>query len=121
MAADVFDQCNPTAPMPIFHIHGTADWMVPIDGNPKDGSPSVAAIIDLWVQLNGCSADGTATISENTTAYYYRNGIDGNEVHYYEISDHDHLWPGLPIDKKEYGDQSGINATEAIWDFFSNY
>ncbi len=94
---------------------------MPIAGNPKDGSPSVTAIIDFWVKLNRCRADGTATISKNTTAHYCRNGIGGNEVHYYEISGHDHLWPGLPAGKKGFVDQSGVNATEAIWAFFSNF
>ena len=119
MDGKVFNDCKPSVPMSIFHIHGTNDSLVPIGGNPKDDSPSVAATIDFWVKLNGCTPDGTAAISKNTTAHYYRNGVGGNEVHYYEISGCEHLWPGLPIEKKGSVDESGFNAAEAIWDFFS--
>lgn len=118
MDGKVFNDCKPAVPMSILHIHGTMDSLVPIGGNPKDDSPSVAATIDFWVKLNACTPDGTATISKKTTAHYYRNGVGGNEVHYYEMSGIDHLWPGLPVDKKGFIDDSGFNAAEAIWDFF---
>ena len=126
MDTGVYNTCSPKAPMPILHIHGTADRMVPITGNvdKTDGSiigPDVAAIIKLWSGFSKCTPGGTATISNAATAHYCRDGIGGNEVHYYKISDHDHLWPGKDVDKKGYVDKSGMNATETIWDFFSKY
>jgi len=81
----------------------------------------VADIIGLWSGLNDCTAGDSADITDTTTAYYCRNGTNGNEVHYYKIRDHNHIWPGMPAGKKGYFDKSGIDAAEVIWDFFSKY
>ena len=121
----------PPNPMPVLHIHGTKDSMCHIDGNmdKETGariSPSVAEIIDLWSERNNCTTSETKKITDTTTATFHRGGVDGNEVHYYEISGGKHLWPG-EVQKKDlkkkqgYDDISGINATELIWDFFSKY
>lgn len=126
MDTGVFNTCEPKIPVPILHIHGTADWLVPITGNvdKKDEStigPSVTDVIGLWSGFNSCTSRDTAGITDTTTAYYCRNGISGNEVHYYKISDHNHIWPGKSVHKKGYVDDSGIDATEIIWAFFSKY
>lgn len=123
----VYDTCSPKKPMPILHIHGTADQMVPITGNvdkndnSKTVGPSVVDIIGLWSGFNQCTAGDSASITDTTTAYYCRNGTDGNEVHYYKIRNHNHIWPGMPSGIKGYFDKSGLNAAEIIWNFFSKY
>jgi polyhydroxybutyrate depolymerase len=120
----------PTA-MPVLHIHGTKDSLCPIGGdlNKSTGErvpPDVAAIIDLWAKSNNCTTSETKKITDTTTATFHKGGVNGNEVHYYEISGGEHLWPGEvqkeDMKKKQgYDDVSGINATEIIWDFFSKY
>ncbi len=128
----VYEDCSPPPnPMPVLHIHGTEDSACPIGGNINKETgekipPDVAAIIDLWVKRNNCTTSETKNITDTTTAHFHRGGINGNEVHYYEISGGEHLWPGeVPkkeIQKKQgYGDKSGIDATKIIWDFFSKY
>jgi len=128
----VYENCSPPPKaMPVLHIHGTDDSACPIGGNidKKTGAkipPSVAEIIELWAKRNNCTTTETLKITDTTTAHFHRDGINGNEVHYYEISGGEHLWPG-EVPKKEiqekqgYGDNSGIDATKIIWDFFSKY
>jgi poly(3-hydroxybutyrate) depolymerase len=53
--------------------------------------------------------------------HIHGHGTDRHEVHYYEIENFDHLWPGGPVDKAGYVHNSGIEATRIIWDLFSKY
>lgn len=54
----VIDVCLPSRPVPIFEMHGTADADIPYGGGRAsigvDG-PSVASVIQEWVQLDGCA------------------------------------------------------------------
>jgi len=120
------DNNPPPNPLPVLHIHGTADSLCLIDGNINKETgekipPTVAEIIDLWAKRNRCITSETKKITDTTTAHFHRGGIDGNEVHYYEIANGKHVWPGQLGEKAGYSDISGINATELIWDFFSKY
>lgn len=110
---------NPQYIIPYFTIHGTTDPTVPINGYGL-GSPSVQSIVDYWQIENNCTAPETVQISSNTTAYYYRNGTNGNEVWFYRIDGQGHVFPGDP--KARAGtDVSGFNACIEIWRFFRKW
>jgi len=103
-------------PVPILQISGLEDEIIPYDGSlsPKGGwggAPSQDVLIDFWAKLNNTKTERVVTISRHTTAHYYKDGVNGNEVWHYKIRDFGH---GIPT--KE---QAGINAVEVIWEFFS--
>ena len=49
----------------------------------------------------------------------YKPTSDGAEVHYYRIENHDHIWPRGDTGEKKIQDDSGLYASELIWNFFS--
>ncbi len=120
MSGYTWDNRNIASAIPVLHIHGTDDGVIPTDGSMPTaggwgGAPPVAEIVDYWADLNNCTAPETVIISANTTAHYHRNGTGGNEVWYYSITNHGHTWPGTLFD------DTGIEACKVIWEFFSKF
>jgi polyhydroxybutyrate depolymerase len=124
------DSCAPSGPKPLIHLHGTADSMVPIQGRgtkEKGNLPTPPAhdTVKYFAKLNNATKEETVKVSENTTAYIYRPEGEGAEARFYRIKGFIHYWPGTPYvgktKDKQMQDNSGISATEIIWEFFSQY
>jgi polyhydroxybutyrate depolymerase len=120
MSGITWDNRVSAEPLPILHIHGTADTVVPDDGSMIaiggwGGAPAVPGIIDFWADLNATTTEESSDISTSATAWYYRQGIYGNEVWYYSIDGYGHAWPGDP---RNTVDNSGFSANQLIVDFF---
>jgi polyhydroxybutyrate depolymerase len=112
---NVWQLRNPLTAIPIFHIHGVDDVIIPINGGGADNSPATDTIVDYWAGINNCTLLETVNLSPNTTAYYHTGGTNGNEVWYYKINNYGHGWPGLTPDV------TGIIASEEIWRFFRKF
>ncbi len=110
--------------MNILQIHGTKDYVVPIDGSwPYDNAwgdvPGLDVLLGRWKTVNGTTTNTTETISESTILYKYTNPESNLHVWYYEIDGYGHAWP---INRQQsQGVDPGFHATEAIWDFFSQF
>jgi len=126
----IVDSCAPSGPQPLIHLHGTADSMVPIQGRgtkEKGNLPTPPAhdTVKYFAKLNNATKEETVKVSENTTAYIYRPEGEGAEARFYRIKGFIHYWPGTPYvgktKDKQMQDNSGISATEIIWEFFSQY
>lgn len=120
-----FATCNPTHPMPVMEIHGTADAVVPYQGaNWIEGSEDVVA---FWADFNNTEADPVilpvpnTNVSDGSTAeqWVYQNGDNGTSVELFKIIDGAHTWPGSPIPFP--GTNYDISASQEIWRFFSQY
>ena len=114
-----WNNCDPPEPVPVLHIHGVNDRVVPIDGSMSaggggGGAPHVDEVVSFWADLNGTTTIDSVFLAPSTYAFYYRNGQNGNEVWYHRIDDWGHEWPGPQ-------DQTGTIASEVIWDFFSKF
>ena len=119
MSGYEWEHRDEATPIPILHIHGTADPVVLPDGTMTTfggwgGAPSVPEIISFWADVNQCEMVEEQALSETVTAFYYKDGIDQNQVWYYEIDGFGHEWP---IE----GVNADFNANEVIWEFFSQY
>ena len=123
---DILDDCQDSNPIPIFEIHGSQDDVTPISGDPNNNDgwgayPSIPFTINYFSEKNECStlqtetlpdidlSDGSYVVSEK-----HLNGINNNEVWYYEIIGGGHDWPGA------WGNMD-INAGEEAWLFFQKY
>ena len=119
----IMDSCSPNGPKPLIHLHGVADSMVPIEGDPP--TPSAHDSVKYFANLNNATKADTVKISEATTAYIYSPEGVGAEARFYRIEDYIHYWPGTPYVGKSEGkqmrDNSGISATALIWEFLSQY
>ncbi len=124
--------CNPTRPVPVFHIHGTADPIVPYTGGALSNSISVDSAITYWVNNNGCSGNSINTNlpdtypSDGTTieSISYSDCSNSSEVLHYKINDGGHTWAGMqnPYPEIIAGKHNrDIFASEVIWLFFKNY
>ena len=125
MTTAEFGVCNTNHPMPVLHIHGTADETIPYAGNilfmPIDD------IVDHWVTFNECTSDPVVndiTDSDpddgcSATQYVYENGLLGSTVELFKIESGEHTWPGSAyiagITNNDF------DASTEIWRFFSQY
>jgi polyhydroxybutyrate depolymerase len=58
LAASTASTCNPSHPVAILHIHGTADTEVPYNGGPVSNTvtaPGAVASVAQWAQHDGCT------------------------------------------------------------------
>jgi len=126
-------EAEPTRPVPVLHLHGTEDRLVPF-GGPDRRVPkflsfkSVEDTVATWVQRNGCQdeplveelpdlADDGTTVTRET----YR-GDNGAEVVLVVVHGGGHTWPGRQPPLGILGRSTrDIYATDLIWDFFSRH
>lgn len=115
----VTNPCQPSRPVPVLQMHGTADPIVPYAGVP--------ITISFWTQYNNCPAnpvitnlpDIDTTDNSTVTVSYYGLCDDSTEVILYTINGGEHTWPGalIPIGITN----QDINASVEIWNFFKKY
>ncbi len=115
----VFSPCEPSRPVPVLQMHGTADQVVPYAG--------VQFTIDHWTNHNNCSPDSVVVdlpdtdTTDQTTVTLTTYGLCDNssEVLLYTINGGEHTWPGatLSIGITNYD----INGSAEIWNFFREY
>ncbi|HKK79893.1 MAG TPA: PHB depolymerase family esterase, partial [Phaeodactylibacter sp.] len=141
--------CTAGQPLPLLHMHGTADIVAPIEGGTGVPNgfdfPAVRDQLDFWINANGCAADSTVTQlpdtnpEDNSTVTLTRfddcalyQGADGNnrtaEVWYYQVEGGGHSWPDGRFDFLPPAFQPlfspvnrDINASSEIWNFFNRH
>ncbi|SVC08013.1 uncharacterized protein METZ01_LOCUS260867, partial [marine metagenome] len=59
MSFETFDGCQPAQPTSVLQIHGTADSVVPINGDTW--TKPIDDVIDYWVTYNGCDIEPVIT------------------------------------------------------------
>jgi polyhydroxybutyrate depolymerase len=140
--------CEPSRPMPVLAIHGTADTFVAYDGGlgesaldlpapgggtlrdaPKgavdvDG-PSVPEITAAWAERDGCKATSTTVEVTSDVDRITWPCPRGVAVELYRVTDGGHSWPGSPLADVIEGvvgkTTTTISANEVIWNFFQSY
>jgi polyhydroxybutyrate depolymerase len=119
MTGHIWDNRNSTShPIPVLQISGMIDKVVPIDGSMSTeygwgGAPNMDIIMNYWGEFNKCKQVDTLYISSKIHAYQYKKGLNDNEVWYYKLEGFGHDLPTL--------ENSGLNANELIWNFFSKF
>jgi polyhydroxybutyrate depolymerase len=122
---------TPKRPVPVMHFHGMQDDHCLYEGgvgeNARDKMDRPAATdgIQWWIGNNKVGPEPARTGAVGQ-AKYIQYGADGaaGEVVVWEVGDGGHTWPGgqstLPPDRVGPVSTS-INASEAMWDFFSRH
>lgn len=114
-----FFPCTPPKPVPVLHIHGTADPVVPYAG--------VDASVMHWVSNNGCPTEPVISNlpdinqldNSTVTSYYYGSCNGSTEVILYSVIGGEHTWPGSNI---YIGvTNHDIDASVEIWKFFRKF
>lgn len=120
-----YSSCTPVRPVPVLHIHGTADGVVPYAGNSSEEPADT--IISFWRRHNQCNPTAQFSNVPNTNTsdgctaehYVYTGGIDNSSVELYKIIGGGHSWPGAPIVIDVTN--MDFNASVEIWRFFRKY
>jgi len=110
--------CTPSEPKPIVHFHGTADAIVPYDGNAF--LQSAQQTMDGWAARNGCNGTTSEVFSQGDASCVAYDGCPmGAEVELCTIDGGGHTWPGgFPV--PALGSTStDISANQYMWQFFA--
>ncbi|NWG70390.1 MAG: prolyl oligopeptidase family serine peptidase [Parvularculaceae bacterium] len=119
--------CEPTSPVAVLHIHGTADKEVPLEGGRglSYTYPPVQRGIDFWASRDRCSGDqSTRQAGPETTCYTYKGCA--REVTLCLVQGGGHAWPGQPKVAKwqkmmKVYVTTSYNASEEAWKFFEQH
>ena len=133
---------KPARPVPILHIHGTADSVVPYNGGHGEHTKrigehmAVADCIATWRKINRCDTPPTGADlpdqhNDRTTVHIdrYTPQADGAPIELWTIEGGGHRWPHkiegsvprwLVIVRVEPMTKE-FDAPNVIWDFFKRF
>jgi polyhydroxybutyrate depolymerase len=120
------DQCQPSRPVPVLDMHGTADPVVPYDGGPAlklvpgivfMGVPET---MTFWRGVDSCLDPGAVVYQQGDATCVLWAGCAGTaDVELCTLEGDGHQWPDSSIDVPGLGNEStSINATETIVEWF---
>lgn len=127
MSTETYTACNPTHPMPVIQIHGTADFVVRYTGGAPVGSKSIDEVLGYWAAHNRTDLTPTITALPDLNAadgstvehHAYEHGDLGTAVQHYKIDGGGHDWPTVGADPSQVN--VDISASQLIWDFVAQY
>ncbi len=112
--------CTPVRPMPVMAFNGTADLLVPYNGDPVLGFPPVLDTFHGWAMRDGCTGNPVVTFEHgDARCETFEQCTAGATVTQCTIEGGGHTWPGgLPVPALGYT-SNDISATDAMWTFFA--
>jgi len=123
----VTSPCIPSRPVPILHIHSMPDTHVPCYGGYGTGyagvyMPPIDSVIGVWASNDTCTGTlDTIYHVGGAVGKKWMNCSSCSEVLIYTTTDGGHSWPGG--NQTANGDpvSTQLNATDLIWNFFSQH
>ncbi len=111
--------CEPSRPVPVIAIHGTADPIVPYAGL-GEALPAVEAVMTDWGKRNGCAPGPVTTeAAADVTLFAWGDCTAGADVRLYRVAGGRHGWPGSG-DTSAWGRTTdAIDAAALLWEFFA--
>jgi polyhydroxybutyrate depolymerase len=113
-------RCQPTNPVSVIEVHGTADGVVPYDGLPPDRAGAVRPWLAAWRERDGCHGRARVSrIAPRVERYEWGDCAAGTAVEHIEIFGGGHQLPGaLPPDP---GQTSTVSAPWLAWSFLRQH
>jgi polyhydroxybutyrate depolymerase len=125
--------CNPSRPVAVLEVHGTADPIVPFDGGSMRGRGgaseivSAPAMVQRWRAADGCSGepaeDTLPGAGDGTVVHRFTSApcAAGTAVVFYQVDGGGHTWPdgAQYLPKAMIGPTTrDFSASQAIGQFF---
>ena len=108
----MLDCIGPTShPMPVVHLHGTSDGVLPYNGG--DGWNSAQSTLEHWINFNNTVLTPTVISDNNIEHYVYDQGDSLVSVEHYKYIGGDHVWFNSTFE--------GQNTSELVWNFVSRF
>ncbi|GMI19773.1 hypothetical protein TrRE_jg11589 [Triparma retinervis] len=122
--SDPFD-CETTRPVPVLHIHGLKDIIVPFNGDRLLSFPKIEDSVEGWASRNGVPAEEKWAVSyQNGDVTCESVGTKATNVTLCKVGGGGHSWPGAPgklcPESGPFACTRDLVASEAIWDFFKD-
>lgn len=131
----LYQNCNPSKPIPMALFNGTADPSMPYGGGPMQ-NPQVTPVVPVdtavqfWVAHNNCQTASpvfnfpdTFTTDNSTAELYNFTNCDCNaDVRFYKLINGGHTWPGVYVASQASvlgNTNRDINASVELWSFFN--
>ena len=118
MTPQTYNGCSPSHPTAILQIHGTADGVVPYNGNSI--SRAIPTVMDYWKEYNACNQEIINTIEDvngdgdGGFLYLYNQCLGDVNLRLYLMTNMGHTWP-------TNNGQNDIIAANEIWYFLKQY
>ena len=110
-------ECRPARSVPVVAFHGTADPLLPYEGQGRLLLP-IREWAAGWSARNGCEATPAVTFQHGQVTGETWNGCrDGADVVLYTVAGGGHSWPRS--DMPAQITTQDINATDVMWEFFT--
>lgn len=126
MTENTLTNCSFIRPVPVMHIHGTSDFVVPYNGLAS--FLSVNATLDHWIALNQCTQTPETIlypdlVSEGSTveASIWANCDEASEIRLLKVVNGGHTWPGYAGSMGLGNTNMDIAAAVEIWNFLSRF
>jgi polyhydroxybutyrate depolymerase len=101
-------------PMPVVHLHGTSDYVIPYEGGDYSAAQTT---LDYWIDFNKASTNPTVTIDNSggisIEHYVYGQGDNSVSVEHYKYIGGDHVWFSSTF--------QGQSTAQLVWNFVSDY
>ncbi|MFP2933698.1 alpha/beta hydrolase family esterase [Pyxidicoccus sp. 3LG] len=111
--------CKPSRPVPVLHVHGTADSIIHYGGGnnlgPYGGDyPSAEESVRRWAKRNGCDGATVQTYQQGDSTCVAHTGCvpESATVSLCTVQEGEHTWPGAN------GGPPDLEATREAWRFF---
>ena len=119
-------ECKPNGPVPVLHMPGLRDPIVPYAGRKSFGFPPVREYIQGWARRNSIAPGINATRTYSHKTVQCESWGEGRaNVTLCTAAEAGHSWPGAPTPAcPSFGPfkcTRDINATDHIWAFFERY
>lgn len=128
--SNVVPDCRPALPVSVFHLHGTSDTNMPINGGKGSGLSatvfvSARSAVDAMATVNGCNvASPKSLVASNSdvTALSWTNCKSNSEVRFVTVKNATHAWMGHAAQSAGSASYVGepypnLDATRAILSF----
>jgi polyhydroxybutyrate depolymerase len=106
---------NTSHSMPVLHLHGTDDYVLPYNGDK--GFNSVQNTLDHWIDFNNTTTNPIISTEDSggmvIEHYVYDQGDNSVSVEHYKYIGGKHVW--------DIGTFQGQNTSELVWNFVSRY
>lgn len=112
VSGTMLDCIGPTShPMPVIHLHGTSDGVLPYNGGSDFNSAQF--VLNHWINFNNTNSAPITNSSGSIDHYLYDQGDSSVSVEHYKYNGGGHDWFSSTY--------QGKTTSQLVWDFFSKY
>lgn len=124
--APVYITPTPKVPVPVLHVHGKLDTIIPIEGGEIPGNPmihmSMKQAIQFWVKANQCLNESSIEMSRNRKIQLesFSKCVKGSHVMAYTLFERGHQWRDMDseVNNEEF---YGKSLAESIWNLIKSF